>query len=120
MPEPGQLILGVDGALHLADALAERKDQVAEVSERGVLRPALVTARSVVPVHRVEASQRHGERVLGDGQPRRELLDGGHGVGSRSSHPETWPGLALRSSATTHILANLPLTGLVTGPALST
>ncbi len=43
-----------------------------------------------------------------------------HGVGNRSSHPVTCPGLALRSSATTHILAKRPSTGLVTGPALST
>lgn len=72
--QPGEFVLGVDGALDLADTLPQREHQVAEVSERGVPLAALVTARRVVTVHRVEASQRHGQRVLGDGQPRRQLL----------------------------------------------
>ena len=95
MAQPREFVLGVDGALHLADTLAQRQHQVAEVSERGVLRPALVAARRVVTVHRVEASQRHGQRVLGDGQPRRQLLKGY--APAAVFHAATSPAVSTRS-----------------------
>ena len=93
--QPRQFVLSIDGALDLADTLPQGEHQVAEVSECRVLRPALVSARSVVTVHRVEASQRHGQRVLGDGQPRRQLLE--RHAPAAVFHAATSPAVSTRS-----------------------